>query len=158
MKPGVQKTRKAVGIFSDRRPYVYFQPTPSLSFVTCKRPQWVLEDIANVIENMKGITNEDKEKFKLSFFVTKLVDTGRYLNKKTKEKEYEKVRVCGTVQMWTQPGQRLAFEEKEYEKVRVCGTVQMWTQPGQRLAFEDKEKICRTIAEGKDSMSEGAKD
>jgi len=132
MKPGVQKTRKAVGIFSDRRPYVYFQPTPCLSFVTCKRPQWVLEDIANVIENMKGITNEDKEKFKLSFFVTKLVDTGRYLNKKTKE--------------------------KEYEKVRVCGTVQMWTQPGQRLAFEDKEKICRTIAEGKDSMSEGAKD
>jgi len=112
MKPAAKvSTKKAVDIFSNTRPYVYFQPTPCLSFVTCERPEWALEDIANVIINMKGtISHLDRPKFKLSFYITKLVDTGNYLNKTTKEKEYEKVRVCGTVQMWTQPGQEKMLE------------------------------------------------
>jgi len=111
MKPAVKVSRKDVGMFSRVRPYDYFQPMPCLSFVTSKRPEWVLEDIMDVIvTKMKGtITQEFPKKYKLQFFVTKLVDTGAYCSK-TKEKEYEKVAVHGTVQMWTQPGQEAILE------------------------------------------------
>jgi len=118
MKPGVQVSRKAAGIFSNVRPFVYFQPMPCLSFVTCQRPEWVLEDITNVIvSKMKGtITGEYPKKYKLHFNVTKLVDTGSYINE-TKEKEYEKVRVHGTVQMWTHPDQENILETVSEGKV-----------------------------------------
>jgi len=114
MKPGAQVSRKA--IFTNHKlPHVYFQPTPCLSFVTDVKPEWVLENITNVIlADMKGIiTCEAKEKYKLTFQVVKLVDTGRYIDKKTKQKEYEKVRVCASVQMWTLPGQTQALQLRE---------------------------------------------
>jgi len=111
MKPDVNKSRKNVDMFLNVRPFEYFQPMPCLSFVTSKRPEWVLEDITDVIVGkMKGvITQEYPKKYKLHFYVTKLVDTGGYCNE-TKEKEYEKFPVHGTVQMWTQPGQEEILE------------------------------------------------
>jgi len=118
MKPGVNKSRKNVDMFSKVRPFVYFQPMPCLSFVTSKRPEWVLEDITDVIVGkMKGIiTQEYPKKYKLHFYVTKRVDTGRYCNE-TKEKKYEKFSVHGTVQMWTQPVQKKILEETAEGKV-----------------------------------------
>jgi len=117
MRPGAQGTRKGpldILFTNDKLPHVYFQPTPLLSFVTNVKPDWVLEDITNVIAKMKGtITSEDKEKYKLTFQVTKLVETGSYIDKKTQQKEYEKVRVCASVQMWTQPGQTQALQLRE---------------------------------------------
>jgi len=129
MKPGAKVTRKAFDIFTKNKiPHIYFQPIPRLSFVTDKKPEWVLEDIANVIHQMKGrITCEAKEKYKFTFHVTKPVDTGRYIDKNTRQ--------------------------KEYEKVRVCASVQMWTYPGQSQALQLRERILKEQAERKDSMS-----
>jgi len=99
-------------MFSKRLPYTYFQPPPSLSFVTCKRAEWVLEDIMNVIEALKGDAEYDSERYKVSFEVSKRVDSGSN-DKETREKVYEKVQISGSVQMWTHPGQRYAMEERE---------------------------------------------
>merc|ERR1719378_1257805 len=114
MRPGVKTSRKAVDIFSQRLPHVYFQLPPPLSFVTDKKAEWVLEDVVNaIVDKMKGtIIKQDKEKYKLSFYVNKLVDSGRY-KKDTKEKEYEKVKVQASVQMWTHPGQKEALLDRE---------------------------------------------
>jgi len=111
MRSGKAGTRKAV--FSTRLPYTYFQPPSSLSFVTCKQAEWVLEDIINVISHLKGsVSHHDHERFKLNFEVSKSVDSGSN-DKETREKLYEKVRVCASVQMWTHPGQKYAMEERD---------------------------------------------
>jgi len=112
MKSGAKSTRKAVDLFSTRLPDVYFQPASCLSFVTYEKAEWVLEHIANVIVNLKGTFKEEREKFKLKFNVSKLVYTGRYSDKVTKKKEYEKVQICASVQMWTYPGQKKALDER----------------------------------------------
>jgi len=129
MRPGVKTRRRAVGFFSKRLPYVYFQPTPRLSFVTDKKPEWVLEEVANSIINMKGtITHQNKEKYKLTFYVTKLVDSGRYMKGETIEKEYEKVRVYASVQMWTHPGQKTAIEDREKILAALSGSNKSFTK------------------------------
>jgi len=126
MRPGAHIIRRAIDIFSHTLPYVYFQPLPLLSFVTKKKAKWVLEDVAKVIAEFKGvITNWDNDKYKLTFHVTKVIWSGRYINNQTKE--------------------------KEYEKIRVCASVQMWTHPGQEKALKDLEKVLTTIVENKDS-------
>jgi len=113
------KTMKAENIrprrslFTRRLPYTYFQPPSSLSFVTSKQAEWVLEDIVNAIQQLRGtIRKYEVEKYKLSFELSKSVDTGNYV-RRSKEKVYEKVRVCGSVQMWTHPGQKDALEKRE---------------------------------------------
>lgn len=132
MRQGGKVTRRGGEIFTHGLPWVYFQPIPRLSFVTDERPEWVLEHIANVISDLKGdVTKWDKKKYKLTFFVTKLIETGRYINKATKKKEYEKVRVCASAQMWTLPGQE---------------------QGEQALA--DLEKVVSETTENKNSMVE----
>lgn len=110
----VENNRSRRMIFSSRLPYTYFQPpSSSLSFVTSKQAEWVLEDIMNVVRKLRGsITSYEIEKYKLSFKISKSIDTGDYI-KETKEKLYEKVRVCASVQMWTHPGQKDALEKRE---------------------------------------------
>jgi len=111
MKSENGRTRKM--IFSKRLPYTYFQPPSSLSFVTSKQAEWVLEDIMDVIKALKGsIISHESEKYKVSFEVRKSIDTGG-IDKESREKLYEKVRVRASVQMWTQPGQKYAIEERE---------------------------------------------
>jgi len=106
-----QRTRKM--IFSKRLPYTYFQPPSSLSFVTSKQAEWVLEDIMDVIIGLKGsIIEHESEKYKVSFQVSQSIDTGG-VDKESREKLYEKVRVRASVQMWTCPGQKYAIEERE---------------------------------------------
>jgi len=100
-------------IFSKRLPYTYFQPLSSLSFVTSKQAEWVLEDIIDVIKVLKGsIIMHESEKYKVSFEVSQSIDTGG-IDKESREKLYEKVKVRASVQMWTQPGQKYAMEERE---------------------------------------------
>jgi len=61
---------------------------------------------------LRGKIDEcDKENYKLDFHVNKRVGTGRYVNE-TKKKEYDTVRVNGTVQMWTLEGQTKALEDR----------------------------------------------
>jgi len=115
MKTGSKPTRRGPldDIFSRDLPYVYFQPPPVLSFVTNERAEWVLEDIHKVIINrLKGTVREDREKYKLNFELTKLVDSGIY-NKETKEKEIDLVQVRASVRIWTHPGQKEILEERE---------------------------------------------
>jgi len=108
-----EDNRPRRSIFSRRLPYTYFQPPPSLSFVTSKQAEWVLEDIMNVVKKLRGsITNYEVEKYKVSFKISKSIDTGNYVQE-TKDKVYEKVRVCASVQMWTQPGQKDALKKRE---------------------------------------------
>merc|ERR1712060_656562 len=78
-------SRKAVDIFSQKLPWIYFQPPPPLSFLTDKKAEWVLEDIATVIVKMKGtVVRWQKEKYKLTFHINKMVDTGSR-DKKTRQ-------------------------------------------------------------------------
>jgi len=116
MRPGADGPRKAIDIFSTRLPLVYFRPVSPLSFVTDKKPEWVLEDIEDAIEtNLKGVvTKKESEKFKLSFFVNKLVDSG-FKDKETNNKIFDKVRVDASVQMWTMPGQGEALSQRDKE-------------------------------------------
>jgi len=103
MRPGARVDRKSVNIFSQKLPYVYFQPAPLLSFITCQKADWVLEDIAKAICGLKGtIKVYDKEKYKLTFNIN--VITNRKLG--------EKVQVVASVQMWTLQGQRKALEDR----------------------------------------------
>jgi len=112
MRQGGKAIRRGGDIFQNGLPWVYFQPVPRLSFVTDDKPEWVLEHIVNAITDLKGeITTWDKEKYKLNFSVSKLIETGRYIDKATKKKEYEKVRVCASAQMWTLPGQNEALAD-----------------------------------------------
>jgi len=107
------KQRERRMIFSKRLPFTYFQPPSSLSFVTSKQAEWVLEDIMDVIKVLKGsITEHKSEKYKVSFEVSQSIDTGG-IDKESREKLYEKVRVRASVQMWTHPGQKYAIEERE---------------------------------------------
>jgi len=104
---------EAEELFSKRLPYTYFQPPPSLSFVTSKRAEWVLEDIVDAIEALKGsVSQYDRERYKVSFEVTKNIDSGSN-NKETREKLYEKVQISASVQMWSHPGQGYAMEERD---------------------------------------------
>jgi len=139
MKPGADKSRKNVDMFSNVRPFEYFQPMPCLSFVTSTRPEWVLEDITNVIvHKMKGKitqeypTKEYPQKYKLHFYVTKRVDTGGYCSE-TKEKEYKNFSVHGTVQMWTQPGQDKILEaiaEGKIDKTPAINSIAVFRAEG----------------------------
>jgi len=129
MRQGGKVTRRGgdINIFTHGLPWVYFQPVPRLSFVTDEKPEWVLGHIANAIGDLKGdVTTQDKEKYKLTFSVTKLIETGGYIAKAT----------------------------KEYEKVRVCGSAQIWTLPGQEQALADLEKVVSDTMENKNSMVE----
>jgi len=131
MQPNSKGNRRSVHIFSKSLPCVYFQPIPCLSFVTYKKAEWVLEDIADVIVDLKGTITEQREKYKLKFHVIKMVETGSYIDKETKE--------------------------KEYAKVRVCASVQMWTHPGQQKALEDRNKILTAITQNRESISDEAR-
>jgi len=113
MTLGIPKDRKSCGdIFSQKLPYVYFQPPPPLSFVTYKKADWVLEDITNVVAELKGTVQfHDKEKYKLTFHVNKFVDEGK-IDKKTRKKQFVKVQVPASVQMWTFPGQQKALDAR----------------------------------------------
>jgi len=108
MKGRPEADRKAMDIFSKKIPDVYFQPIPALSFITDKKAEWALEDIANVIigKLMGTIEIMDKRNYKITFIVNKLVDTGRYIDEKTTKKEQEKIRVVASAQMWTIQGQQ----------------------------------------------------
>jgi len=99
-------------LISKELPYTYFQPPPPLSFVTEKRAEWVLEDIIDVINGLKGTSKQNREKYKVDFQVTKQIDTGNF-NIETREKEKEKVQVCASVQMWILPGQQEILEYRE---------------------------------------------
>jgi len=124
-----------IDIFSDRLPYVYFQPPPRLSFVTDKKPEWILQDIENVIFHLKGtITKKDVEKFKLTFHLTKWIETGRYINKINKEKEYEKVRICASAQIWTHPGQKNALQEREKQLTALKKSKEKMTKKEEAMA------------------------
>merc|ERR550534_1938324 len=76
MRPGVKVERRAVDMFSRMLPMVYFQPPPPLSFVTSKKAEWVLNDIAKVINSFKGKVTEEREKYMLKFQLTKRIDSG----------------------------------------------------------------------------------
>jgi len=107
-------SRRNVDIFSKELPFTYFQPPTTLSFISEKRAEWVLEDIWNVIEaELKGtIVEEDREKYKIGFRVTKQIDTGKH-DPETREKEKENFQVCASVQMWTLPGQMEILKDRE---------------------------------------------
>jgi len=143
MRPGVKVNRKAVDIFSKRLPYVFFQPPPALSFVTDKKAEWALEDVYNVIcDTLKGkVTSSDEDaadKYKISFYVNKMVDTGRYIDKKNKVKDYEKVRVNASLQMWTLPGQKETLEARD--KVLAAAAANKDT-----MTKEQKADLSKTI-------------
>lgn len=113
MKQSDKAKRRAVNIFSLKLPDIYFQPIRALSFITDKKAEWALEDIANVIGKLMGtIQSMDKKNYKMDFYVNKLVDTGRYINKKSRKKELEKVRVTASVQMWTLQGQEKSLHDR----------------------------------------------
>jgi len=120
MKPGPEKVRKP-GPSSRRLPLVYFRPATPLSFVTDKNAEWVLEDISDAILNgVKGVIIKDEpNEFKLSFYVRKLVDTG--FKDDNKNNIFDKVRVNGSVQMWTMPGQGEALSQHDNE-IAATGT------------------------------------
>jgi len=131
-------SRKAVDIFSTKLPYVYFQPPPPLSFVTDMKAEWVLEDIASVIMNMKGtIKEEEKAKYKLTFHINRMVDIG-VKDKKTNKKQFEKVRVPASVQMWILPGQ---------EKALLARRKALTAAPGDmdKLTEKEKEAMAKSI-------------
>jgi len=112
LRPAADKVHRDPNMFSTRLPFIYFRPVTPLSFVTDKRAEWVLEDISEAIANIKGVISKDEpEKFKLSFFVRKLVDTG--LKDKERNVIYDKVRIDASVQMWTMPGQGEALSQRD---------------------------------------------
>jgi len=110
MKTGAERHRK--GIFSTRLPLTYFRPATPLSFVTDKQAEWVLEDIADAITSMKGVISKDEpEKYKFSFYLRKLVDTG--FKDEEENVIFDKVQVDASVQMWTMPGQGDALAQRD---------------------------------------------
>jgi len=111
MKHGGKEPRKTVDIFSQNLPFVYFQPAPPLSFVTYKKAEFVLEDIANVIAKLMGVV-QTNDRYKLTFHVNKLVDKGRFIDKKTRKKKFEKVQVLASVKIWTLQGQQKTLNER----------------------------------------------
>jgi len=131
-------SRKAVDIFSKKLPYIYFQPTPPLSFLTDTKAEWVLEDIATIIiEQMKGtIEHVQKEKYKLTFHINKMVDTG-LRDKKTRKRQFDKVQVPASVQMWTLPGQEEALEARS-KALAAAGDVD-------KLTEKEREKMAKNI-------------
>jgi len=105
--------RKAVDIFAQKIPYIYFQPAPPLSFVTCEKAEWVLEDIAFVIGKIKGrIDVFNREKYKLRFHVNQVVEKRSHAHKRSGKKEHHKVKVSASVQIWTLPGQQDALNAR----------------------------------------------
>jgi len=147
MTPGDNEVRRAFDIFSSRLPLVYFRPPSPLSFVTDKKAEWVLEDISNVIISLKGvITKDEPEKFKLSFFVKKFVDTG--FKDQKKKKIFDKVRIDASVQMWTMPGQGEALSERDKETAALLASNDNATIVG-------AEKI--SISQSSDKESNSAK-
>jgi len=131
-------SRKAVDIFSQELPNVYFQPPPPLSFLTDKRAEWVLEDIATVIVKMRGtIVCQQKEKYKLTFHINKMVDSGMR-DKKTRQKKFEKVRVPASVQMWIIPGQQNSLDARSKALAAVPKDMDKLTQ-------KEKETMAKKI-------------
>lgn len=113
LRPAKTAVRKNVDIYSKRLPLVYFRPVATgLSFVTDTKAEWALEKIEDAIKCLKGrVTEHDiKDKFKLSFFVWKRVFTGNK-DKETGDKEMARVKVSGSVRMWTKPGQEAELKE-----------------------------------------------
>jgi len=110
-KRRVGAKRRAVGIYGQRLPDIYYQPLPPLSFITDKKAEWALEDIENAIGQLRGSV-DNKENYKLNFHVNKKVDTGRYCKGKKTKKKYDLVRVNATVQMWTLQGQNKALGDR----------------------------------------------
>jgi len=129
-------SRKAV--FSQKLPNVYFQPPPPLSFLTDKRAEWVLEDIATVIIKMRGtIICHQKENYKLTFHINKMVDSG-FRDKNTKQTKIEKVRVPASVQMWIIPGQQKALAARSKALAAVPKDMGKLTQ-------KEKETMAKNI-------------
>jgi len=112
LRPAATAKNKRAIIYSNRLPLVYFKPATGLSFVTDTKAEWVLEEIADAIVGLKGkVTEHDgKDKFKLAFFVWKRVFTG-LKDKETGDMETERVKVSGSVRMWTVPGQEEALKK-----------------------------------------------
>jgi len=112
LMPSAKAKNKRAMIYSKRLPLVYFKPATGLSFVTDTKAEWVLEVIADAIAGLKGkVTEHDgKDKFKLAFFVWKRVFTG-LRDKETGDMETERVKVSGSVRMWTKPGQEEALKK-----------------------------------------------
>jgi len=146
MQAGRVANRRVVDIFSTRLPYVYFQPIPLLSFITYKKAEWVLEHIANVIADLKGTITEEREKYKLKFHVTKVIETGNYIDKETKDKEYAKVRVCASVQMWTHPGQKKALEDRNKMLTAIAQNKNSIISDEARRAIVETVPKIKTIA------------
>jgi len=111
MRPPVNKNKRDADIFAKRLPLVYFRPATGLSFVTDTKAEWALEAIADAIHALNGkVTETNVDNFKLSFYVCKLVFTGKK-DKETGDRETDKVKVSGSVRMWTKPGQEEALKE-----------------------------------------------
>jgi len=148
MKYRPEASRKAMDIFSKKFPDIYFQPMPALSFITDKKAEWALEDIANVIIDklMGTIENMDKNNYKITFRVNKLVDTGRYINKKTRKKEQEKVRVAASVQMWTIQGQQEFLDTRSSFFNAVCEDKQHLTKQQKEMLHQNNIPIIKSIA------------
>jgi len=140
MEGRVVGSRKAVDIFSQKLPCIYFQPAPPLSFLTDKKAEWVLEDIATIIVQLKGtIELTQKEKYKLTFHINKMVDIDNgLLDKKTRKKQFDKVQVPASVQMWTLPGQQDALAARSKALAAVPGDVD-------KLTDKEREKMAKDI-------------
>jgi len=134
-------SRKAVDIFTQKLPHVYFQPPSPLSFITDMKAEWVLEDIASAIIKLKGtIVNSEKKKYKLTFHINKWVDIG-LRDKKTKKRQFEKVRVPASVQMWILPGQQKALSARRKALAAVPGDTDKLTEKEKEVMAESIPKI-----------------
>jgi len=138
-----KRTRKAIDIFSQERPEVYFKPAPWLSFVTIWKAEWVLEEVRDAIIRLKGTvieSKEDKEKYKLSFQVKRRVDTGMVKVDEEKKEDKEK----------NQNKTVKKKNERIYEKLTIRASVQMWLKPGQERALADREKVLAALKRKKE--------
>lgn len=147
-RPEANRKAMAMDIFSKKFPDIYFQPIPALSLITDERAEWVLDDIANVIigKLMGTIENMDKNNYKITFRVNKLVDTGRYIDKKTRKKELEKVRVAGSVQMWTIQGQQEFLDTRASFFKAVCEDKQNLTKQQKEMLHQNNIPIIKSLA------------
>jgi serine/threonine protein kinase len=141
MRANNRPKRKAVDIYSQKRPPVYFKPAPVLSFVTDVKAEFVLQNIEDVVTNqLRGAIIEkegNKEKFKLQFSINKRIDSGRYndsKNKKKKEKEYASVKVNASVRIWTMSGQEQVLGNNDKLISRV-------DQKKENVAVEEINKL-----------------
>jgi len=148
MKGRPEESRKAIDIFSKKFPDIYFQPIPALSFITDKKAEWALDDIANVIigKLMGTIENMDKNNYKITFRVNKLVNTGRYIDKKTWKQELEKVRVAASVQMWTIQGQQEFLDSRASFFKAVFENKQNLTKQQKEMLHQNNIPIIKSIA------------